>query len=126
MVPTLMWVNFLVPSTPVSILTTATWNSAFSLAPGNGSALTVLSSMAVTLPMTTASAVATRSGSGEKRMARDVAPWAKEVVGRSDRPATAATATSRVRLMMGVLGYRSDGTYSRRRSAWFGWGTDLL
>src|SRR5262245_9358035 len=92
------------PTRASSILMTAIWYSTLSLTPGAGSALTVLSSMPVTLPATTASAVATRSGSGTRRMARaDEAGWAR-TTGARPSAAAATRATSGVRFMARVLG----------------------
>src|SRR5689334_11751237 len=65
--PTLTWVSPLAPSRASWIFTEATVYSSLSVAPGAGVADTVLLSMAVTLPTRTASAVATRSGTGDGR-----------------------------------------------------------
>src|SRR5262245_53106246 len=62
--PALTWVRPLAPTRASSILTTATWNSPPSVSPCQRGALIDFGSMAVTLPSTATSALASRKASG--------------------------------------------------------------
>src|SRR5262245_55360494 len=105
--PTFRWVSPEAPTMAWSILTTAMRYSAVCFSPGNCSALTVVSSIDVTLPTMIMSAVTTRwamvGGGAMTRKAE--ADWVVTSRATHDRPANAAHKTRRMRSLL----YRETG-----------------